>query len=164
MEIAQNYLIKAFFSAADNLEQLLWHITTIEALLGENGNGLSERLRRRIALIFGKTEAERKKIKKDFKKLYDIRSNLVHGNKTKEEVTIRQIYDSRNLARETLLWFLRCFGYINSKIQYIQPTMNIPIREDVLRLLDLDRNTMVRLGWLIENLPTDFPCIKEWVE
>lgn len=37
IEIAWGYFIKAYF--ADGLEQLLWHITTLEALLGEKRRG-----------------------------------------------------------------------------------------------------------------------------
>lgn len=164
LEIAQNYLIKAFFSETEYLEQLLWHITTIDALLGENKPGRKKRLARRIAFILEKTEAEKENIKNLFNKVYQVRCDLVHGNLPNEEVRVSQIYGSRNLARKTLLWFLHCFGYINSKIQDIQPTMNIPTREDVLRLLDSDQSTMARLDWLIKSFPTDFPYIKEWVE
>ncbi len=50
-------LVKAFF--AEGLEQLLWHITAIDALLGEDASGLKEKLARRTASILGKTEDEK---------------------------------------------------------------------------------------------------------
>ena len=81
-EIALNMFVKAFF--AEGLEQLLWHITTIEALLGEDATGLTEKLARRIAAICGKTKKEKDNLRKKFKKLYTFRSDLVHGNQFKK--------------------------------------------------------------------------------
>ena len=76
LENALNYFVKAFFTT--NLEQLLWHITTLEALLGDKESSTAL-LAKRIATILGKTNDERKTITKEFKALYDLRSALVHG-------------------------------------------------------------------------------------
>lgn len=83
-EIALDMFVKAFF--ADGLEQLLWHITAIEALLGERGRGLKEKLARRTASILGRTDRERNGFYERFRKLYVFRSDLVHGNQFKEDV------------------------------------------------------------------------------
>jgi len=56
-ERAGSYLLKGFF--ADGLEQLLWHITTVDALLGEDAPGATKRLPRRVAAILGTTPVEK---------------------------------------------------------------------------------------------------------
>lgn len=56
----------------------------LEALLGDEGyNGsLTETLADRCSYLISSDIKGRKSIKKDFKKLYDVRSKLVHGNAT----------------------------------------------------------------------------------
>ena len=54
LKVAIDNLIKAFFT--DGLEQLLWHITALEALLGERGPGVTASIVRRSAAILGATE------------------------------------------------------------------------------------------------------------
>jgi hypothetical protein len=51
LEIGLAYYMKALQSTG--LEQLLWHMTALEALLGERGEGITERLARRISMILG---------------------------------------------------------------------------------------------------------------
>jgi len=162
LEIAQNYFIKATFSTG--LEQLLWHITVIEALLGEKGKGVTKKLKTRLALILGRNENERKDIIKNFEELYNMRCDLVHGNPFDEKVCVSHIYDIRNLARQTLVWFLHYLSYIQARIQDIGNPQNIPTREDILTLIDMERGRMARLGWLIETLPAEFPYSREWLE
>ena len=58
LEIGLAYYMKALQSTG--LEQLLWHITALEALLGEKGERITERLARRISMILKTTKAERK--------------------------------------------------------------------------------------------------------
>jgi hypothetical protein len=58
LDIAVGYLTKAFFE--DGLEQLLWHITALEAVFGESKRGVTERLARRLASILGSSEEEKK--------------------------------------------------------------------------------------------------------
>ena len=84
------YFVKAFFtdSFEKGLEQLLWNITALEALLGEKNDDLTESLARRISTILGTTKKEKKKIKKQFKELYNFRCALVHGIHFKEEIYI----------------------------------------------------------------------------
>lgn len=162
LEIAQNYFIKATFSTG--LEQLLWHFVVIEALLGDDKPNLTSRLASRLASILGRNENERKYIKKNFKELYKIRCNLVHGNPFDEKVCVSHIYDIRNLARRSLVWFLYYLSYIHARIPDIRNPQNIPTREDILTLIDMERGRMARLDRLIETLPAEFPYIREWLE
>lgn len=74
---ATRFMVKGFLSAG--LDQLLWHITAIEALLGENSGNLLDTLKRRLSMILGTTEKDRKATRKEFGELYDFRSRLVHG-------------------------------------------------------------------------------------
>lgn len=162
LEIAQNYFIKATFSTG--LEQLLWYITVVEALLGEKGKGVTKRLASRLALILGRNKKEREYIKNNFKKLYEIRCDLVHGNPFNEKACVSHIYGIRNLARQSLVWFLHYLSYIQARIPGIRSPKSIPTREDILILIDMERGRMARLGWLIETLPSGFPYMKEWLE
>src|SRR6266404_5622976 len=57
-EVGLGFLVKAFF--AGGVEQLLWHLTTIEAVLGEDREGVTERLAQRLSRVLGATEGERK--------------------------------------------------------------------------------------------------------
>src|SRR5205823_5091012 len=64
VSVAAGYIVKAFF--AQGIEQLLWHITTLEALLGEKAEGF-QRVANRIAVILGKAEKERKALRRQYK-------------------------------------------------------------------------------------------------
>lgn len=75
IQVGLGFLVKAFFT--NGVEQLLWHITTIEALFGEDSGGITERLAQRLSRVLGGTQAERKEIRKSFRELYDTRSELV---------------------------------------------------------------------------------------
>ena len=160
VEIALGYFIKAFFT--QGLEQLLWHLTTLEALLGEKRKDVTERLAQRVSSILGKNENEREALKKQFKDLYRFRSNLVHGNQFQEQVFSGHLRDARDLARRTLLWFLHYLTHIQASILNGQPVENIPNREKILLLLDMNERSRGRLSRLIEKLPTGFPNVSEW--
>jgi hypothetical protein len=133
-ETALNFFVKAFF--ADGLEQLLWHITTIEALLGEDSAGLTEKLARRVAAICGKTK-EKAILRKKFKKLYTFRSNLVHGNEFKKDVYWGHLREARDFARQTLVWFLEFLVMIQDGISQSRGNIKEPKRNLLLNLLDL---------------------------
>jgi hypothetical protein len=162
LEVALGNFIRAFFS--EGLEQMLWHITALEALLGEKGEGVTDRLARRIASILGKSEKERKAIRKQFKELYDFRSDLVHGNPFQKQTYVGHLRDARNLSRRVLLWFLHYLCKIQAGIPLNHAAENVPTREDTLTLLDLDQNSRINLGWLIDIFPSEFPYVSEWVE
>ena len=132
-DIALGYFIKAFFS--DGLEQLLWHISTVEALLGEKAPGLTQLLARRTALILSKERKEREIIRKQFKELYNFRSNLVHGNpfsaKKNKSVYVGHLNNAREIARKSILWFI---FFVNKYSQ----SQNGKIQEELLTAIDLE--------------------------
>jgi hypothetical protein len=161
LEVAQGFFLKAFF--ADGLEQLLWHITTLEALLGENVSGLTELLANRISRILGTTKRERKNLKKQFKELYKFRSDLVHGNVSKKQVYVGHLYTARSLSHRTVLWFLHCMKEIKENLP-VQGKDPMPTRKDILMSIDLDFNERSRLGWLNEKLPDGFPYVPNWTK
>src|SRR5262249_18481313 len=66
MDVALSFMEKGFRDSG--LEQLLWHITAIEALLGEDVSGLTNLLRDRVSFVLANSPQERKKIKKVFEK------------------------------------------------------------------------------------------------
>ena len=160
VEVALGFLVKAFFSKG--LEQLLWNITVLEALLGEKGQGVEGRLARRIALILGKTAEERKAIVKQFKELYEIRSDLVHGKPLKE-VDQRHLLVARQLARQVVIWFFHYLYYIQTTVGARVPAVQLPTRDGLLMLLNLE-DDRTALGVVLSSMPGEFPNIPEWGE
>jgi hypothetical protein len=158
-EIALNMFVKAFF--AGGLEQLLWHITTIEALLGEDVPGFTRKLARRIASICGKTKKERESLRKSFGKLYDFRSDLVHGNRFEDVVYSRHLWEARDFARRTLIWFLEFLLIIQYGISQRQDIVKCPERNLLLKLLDMDVTERSQLKALLQILSPEFPYLLE---
>jgi hypothetical protein len=161
LKIALNSMVKAFFT--EGLEQLLWHMISLEALLGEKGEGTAERLSRRLSNILGKTNDEKKSVKKIFKELYNFRCDLSHGNTFKKPVYTGHLWVARELCRKVLLWFVNYLAAIQIEIQKNSALENIPSREDILTLIDQDATSRKHLTFLLANLPDDFPFVKEWI-
>jgi len=159
LEAALNYFLKAFFS--EGLEQLLWHITVIEAILGDRDPGLTSRLRKRLALILAETDNKRKAVKKRFDELYQFRSDLVHGNYdlAQKEIYLVHLREAHEFARRTLLWFLKYRIYVTVKYSEEGGSGAIPSREDMIYVLDLEPKSRSRIKWLIEILPDEFPSM-----
>lgn len=157
LRVALGNLKKAFFT--QGLEQLLWHITALEALLGEKGEGVTERLARRIALILAGTDRQRKEIRKEFKALYAFRSNLVHGNTFENETYRSHLYTARELARRSTFWFL---NYLACVAGEGDDCASLPQREDLLRLIELSSASRVHLGNMLTKVPAAFPCVDDW--
>lgn len=143
---ALGYLTKAFFTIlfSNSPEQLLWHITSIEALLGERGKGVTRRLSQRLGRILGRTQIEQQDIESRFKDLYEIRCDLVHGNPWTQRST-SHLYIARNMARQACLWFLYCLSKIEAK------NGNRIRREDLLAYIDRSPNILINCRGL-ENL------------
>ena len=160
-ETALGYFIKAF--CAEDFEQLLWHITTLEALLGEKGDGLPEKLARRVASILGKTDQEQKALRRDFKELYDFRSTLVHGGKFRKQVYVGHLREARSLARKTLLWFMHFLGNLQRGISKGRLHGKILTREEILTITDIDRESRVPIVQLMRHLPETFPYVPDWI-
>ncbi len=157
VEIALRFFIKAYFTG--DIEQLLWHVTALEALIGEKGQGITKRLSQRIASILGKDDKERETLKKQFKELYSFRCDLVHGNYSQKQTYIGHLRIARNLARQIIIWFM----HFLVNIQENNPNQ-IFKREEILKLIDLDKNSRGRLSLLLGSLPKEFPCVREWIK
>ena len=162
LEIALGYFVKAFL-APPNLEQLLWHIVVLEALLGEGPEGVTERLARRIGLILGKDESERQKISRRFRKLYEVRSSLVHG-RSQSRADVAAIIDAYRFSRLAIIWFLNYLSNIQSEIAKCKTGERVPNRQEVLMLLDVDADRRTHLRWLMDRVPSDFPYVAKWIE
>ena len=82
------------------LGQLLWHITTLEALLGEPRE-VTATLAKRVALITEQTNKARGEVRKQVQELYDFRSSIVHGKTTLRTNRIHEghLRKARNLSR-----------------------------------------------------------------
>ena len=160
LKVAIGNLIKAFF--ADGLEQLLWHVTVLETLLGERKQGVATSLAGRIAALLGTTQNKKKELRKQFGKLYDFRCSLVHGSEFKEDIQRKQLFEARMMARRVMIWFVHYFGDIAARVNEGSWQSEVPKREDFLILLDLSDSDRVRLSALLSNLPTGFPTAPAW--
>lgn len=150
LDISLSYFKRAFFSHRD--DQILWHITAIEALIGEK-NGVLDNVSRRMAMILGGNAEERMDIQKKFKKIYNIRSEIVHGEKYSDEILESYMDDARRMARALVLWFLHFASYLIDKSQTSEKLASVN-RRYMLKLIDLGGSS---------DLPSDFPHIKEWL-
>ena len=160
LKVAIGNLIKAFF--ADGLEQLLWHVTVLETLLGERKQGVATSLAGRIAALLGTTQNKKKELRKQFGKLYDLRCSLVHGSEFKEDIQRKQLFEARMMARRVMIWFVHYFGDIAARVNEGSWQSEVPKREDFLILLDLSDSDRVRLSALLSNPPTGFPTAPDW--
>ena len=163
VNIALGYFTKAFLSQP-SLEQLLWYVTSIEALLGEKGAGVSQRLSEKIGLILGKTKTERDKFSRMFQKTYGFRNNLVHGARFKEQADFKHLLNAYMLSRRIIIWFLRALNMIHVTLRRSQYTQKIPTREEILMLVDLDVNSRELLQILTKELPRTFPYMADWID
>lgn len=155
LNVAMGYLAKAFTS--DDLEQLLWHMTVLDALFGES-NEVVESLRRRVANVFGKNETEKKTLRKTIRDLYTFRSDLVHGNVFKNEIFKGHLREARRIARNSVVWVLNFLAIIHKELaQENIPLENYPKRGEFLSLLDFNKSGLERLRMLVEKLPKNFP-------
>ena len=157
LHIAFGNLRKAFF--AEGLDQLLWHITALEALLGEKGEGVTARLANRVSHILGGTEREQKEIRKEFKALYEFRSDLVHGNALPKNTSKAHLHTARELARRSLYWFL---NYLACVAGEGEDCAALPPREDLLRLIDFSARSRAHLASMLTRVPADFPHADGW--
>ncbi len=163
LEVARLFLSAAFFS--EGLQQLLLHITALEALFGEKKEkeGLTNLLSKRLASVLGRTDQERKDIKKSFQDLYDLRSRLVHGDEKllNQKTHEKQLREARNLARRALVWFL---NYVDHVLHETRHDSALPTREELLSVLDLKTESRERVKHLLKILPADFPNKSDWLE
>lgn len=160
-ETAHGFLVKAFLS--EGFEQLLWHVTVIEALLGEKiEGGLTNLLKRRIGTVNGKNEAEQKQIRKNFDDLYQLRSSLVHGSPDigDKEIYLGHLSEARRLARGTTLWMLHLLYHV---LQTIRRTgCPIPTRDDLFAMIQIDQERHGSAAEVLRGLPAGFPQVPQW--
>lgn len=76
---ALEFILKAFSTQTPDLEQLLWHVVAIDAVLGDDGRGQTKRLERRISNILGTSEVERESWLERFDTLYRFRVHSFTG-------------------------------------------------------------------------------------
>src|SRR6185503_694387 len=128
---AERFLLRGFTS--QGTDRLLWHMTAIEAILGEkNVKDLTSVLANRLSRILTNDPKQEQIVKRAFKKCYDTRSRLVHGNargKQRTADTTAKI-NAASFARKTTLWALHLAAYIAPEFS---SGGNIPSRSDFLQ-------------------------------
>lgn len=163
MGTALGYYTKAFF-APPGIEQLLWDIAAMEALLGEKGAGVTRRLADRISAILGKTPEQRRAISERFAELYSIRNALVHGTQFKKQTLASHLLAAHKFSRQAILWFLKALNTVRSSNLVLNDDKYFPTREHVLTLIEFDYNDRLHIHRLIDTLPKEFPFVQEWLD
>lgn len=159
---AGRYLLKGFF--AEGFEQLLWHITTVDALLGDDAPGAAKRLARRVAAIFGTTTTGENVIRERFRELYDFRSRFVHGAAIEKQALTNHLRDARETARGLLVWFLAFLTHTQDVVR--REGLQVPPRKVLLQMIDLDSKAKSELQTTLkitETLPEGFPVVPGWL-
>jgi hypothetical protein len=167
LERALTYFMKA--SRSTGLEQLLWHIVTMEVLLGETKatKNPNAQFKQRINKIL-----RNKSIKKNGEKttpieeLCKFRNDLIHGKRFNDDdpVLVSHLTAAWDLARKTLLWFLHYLCAVQVGMSLSQECATAPSRDQLLKLLDRDNHAHQTLRWLKDRLPPEFPHVREWWE
>ncbi len=92
-------------------------------------------------------------VKREFRSLYDLRSNLVHGNSSRltSGNALRELHIATEFANGVIAWAMSLFTALVQRL----PTSNsqLPSRENVLDLLDLSVDQRVQLRRLMSALP-----------
>lgn len=150
---ALNYMLKGFFS--DGLDQLIWHVVALEAFFGERSadESVTEQLSKRVAVIHSGDPGRGVVALKEFKTLYKIRCDLVHGRPFKIEVDSRQQWIARRLARRVAIRMVAILGQLASEIGKGGLT-DIPSRGEILSMLDAEgvRVKLVELSKVFPRL------------
>ena len=109
----------------------------------------------RISAILGSSKS------KEFKELYEFRSRLVHGDKFKERIDTKHLYNARQLARELLLWFLNYLNTIQHNMDKAHPDCENFTRKNLLKSID-HAEGVKSLKNILDLMPKGFPNIHEW--
>jgi hypothetical protein len=84
------------YSGRNELLSFVQTTIAIEILLGDKASsdqmGLGVLLRNRCAYLIGSTQSQRDEILKDFQKIYDVRSKIVHGGKSRINFIERSLF------------------------------------------------------------------------
>jgi len=124
-------------------ETLVQLVTAIEALIGERGEGLTEKLANRIAILLGENEEDTLTKWNSMKKFYGMRSDIVHGNLSKLDSSIlgEALGTLPNWVRKVTIRMASLLADINTdegmrKIQDIGIPSGLKPRQTCLRLID----------------------------
>ncbi len=155
VEIAIGFLFESFFS--EGLEQLLWHITVLESLVGENKRGNTSSIAARLGFALETPNRRKEAIEKAFLDLYTFRCDLVHGKKglLQQTIYLSHLREARQLARSGVVWFLRYLEHLQSHCGD-GPGM-FPERRELLAVLDPKTSNSARVKQLVALLPDNFP-------
>ncbi len=147
-----NYLLKGFFS--DGLDQLIWHIVALEALLGEkeSDTSLTEQLSKRVAAFHSGGPERGRAASKEFKTLYTIRCDLVHGRPFKKDVHSDHLWRARKLVRTVAIRMVDLLSQLAEEAAKGRLT-RIPEREEILSMLDAE-GVRARLSELSRVFPS----------
>jgi len=84
------------YSGKNELLSFVQTTIVIEILLGDKASsdqmGLGVLLRNRCAYLIGSTQSQRDEILRDFQDIYDVRSKIVHGGKSRINLKERQLF------------------------------------------------------------------------
>lgn len=121
----------------------------------------TERLVKRLGAILGDTDAARKATENHLRKIYAIRSALVHGGRFKEDLHVGYLTLARAFARSAAVWFLSCHRAIREAqpAQLHLTSADFRLRDDILTLLDMDDEERRRMARLLAGLPEAFPRV-----
>lgn len=161
-ERAGRYLLKGFF--AEGFEQLLWHITTVDALLGDDAPGAANRLARRVAAIFGTRTTPENVIRERFRELYDFRSRFVHGAAIEKQALTNHLHEARETARALVVWFLAFLTHTRDVVR--REGLQVPPRKVLLQMIDIDSKAKSEIQTMLkitETLPEGFPVVSDWL-
>jgi hypothetical protein len=98
-------------------------LTALEALLlNDSKSELTYRLSMRVAYLLGTNDETRKRLFRDVKEFYDLRSTIVHGSqiKPKHQSRLEQSNELREIVRIVLLTILALIGEGMNKSQIDQ--------------------------------------------
>lgn len=106
------------FSGKNELLAFVQTTVVIEILLGDKADsdqiGLGNLLRNRCAYLISSTQYERENVLKDFQKIYDVRSKIVHGGKSRINAHERQLlrklqWMCRRVIQEEVILLIKDF-------------------------------------------------------
>lgn len=115
MEVAVRRTVASFGIAGGRFgfeDRIIDAAIALEAMYGSFGSGeITHKISLRAAWMLGKSAAERRRIFRDMRSLYRVRSQVVHGRSTtdeqkREQELVRALSVGRELARSTLFALL----------------------------------------------------------
>lgn len=122
-ELAENYF-ESSYKAVDFRMKFINLVTALESLFNRGKDQISHIIARHLALIVSKDREEFQSNYKRVKKIYGMRSLIVHGQalKSKEKQIIGSLDELQNLTRQAILYCLESkktkeelFAYLNAK-------------------------------------------------